>query len=401
MEIKNTQTSSVLKTVAAVLFFIAALVHLITSIRNVSSFVYMIGSYYSTFADTFTSLLFFFSNIAAAAGLCISGLCLVMKNTKDILLKTIPLIIIIYCAFSAAGNLFHLISWGNGSYFFSILFNIVLALIWAALAMITFDIRTDLVRKFALGYILVPSVLAALELLTGISGGYFYSGLFLITTIVEYAALILVGVMVYIKYSDALNSNTYDTGETAAGSGSGQTSCGETPAYNTQTEPEVYTGIVKLVLLSIVTLGIYVYIWIYRVAGYTGKRSMQGPQCSQGVQVVLCLFVPFYIIYWLYKQCKAIEDIRLRTFGTGSEDLSLICLLLSIFGFGIVAYALMQDQLNKLIKPVPAAYAAASPDTASVTDAQIETVKKLKALLDAGILTQEEFEAKKKQVLGL
>lgn len=32
---------------------------------------------------------------------------------------------------------------------------------------------------------------------------------------------------------------------------------------------------------------------------------------------------------------------------------------------------------------------------------QIETIKKMKELLDAGILTQEEFEAKKKELLGL
>ena len=32
---------------------------------------------------------------------------------------------------------------------------------------------------------------------------------------------------------------------------------------------------------------------------------------------------------------------------------------------------------------------------------QLETVKKLKDALDAGILTQEEFDAKKKEVLGL
>ncbi len=32
---------------------------------------------------------------------------------------------------------------------------------------------------------------------------------------------------------------------------------------------------------------------------------------------------------------------------------------------------------------------------------QMETLKSLKELLDAGILTQEEFDLKKKQVLGL
>lgn len=37
----------------------------------------------------------------------------------------------------------------------------------------------------------------------------------------------------------------------------------------------------------------------------------------------------------------------------------------------------------------------------SSVDQQLETVKKLKEALDAGILTQEEFDAKKKEVLGL
>lgn len=32
---------------------------------------------------------------------------------------------------------------------------------------------------------------------------------------------------------------------------------------------------------------------------------------------------------------------------------------------------------------------------------QIEVVKKLKDLLDVGILTQEEFDAKKKEIMGL
>ena len=42
----------------------------------------------------------------------------------------------------------------------------------------------------------------------------------------------------------------------------------------------------------------------------------------------------------------------------------------------------------------------AGAKTSSV-DQQLETVKKLKEALDAGILTPEEFDAKKKEVLGL
>jgi len=46
----------------------------------------------------------------------------------------------------------------------------------------------------------------------------------------------------------------------------------------------------------------------------------------------------------------------------------------------------------------------AAPDierAAYTLDEQIEAVKKLKDLVDAGILSQEEFEAKKKEVMRL
>ena len=49
----------------------------------------------------------------------------------------------------------------------------------------------------------------------------------------------------------------------------------------------------------------------------------------------------------------------------------------------------------------PAASTPLPPPTALSLDQQIEAVKKLKELVDAGILTQEEFETKKKQVMGL
>lgn len=42
-----------------------------------------------------------------------------------------------------------------------------------------------------------------------------------------------------------------------------------------------------------------------------------------------------------------------------------------------------------------------STSMSTPTDEQLETLKKLKELVDAGILTQEEFDTKKKQLLGL
>ncbi len=427
-------SNSPLRIAGAILFFITAFAQVIFSIRNLVNFFSWLDSWYATFANTFPNILSFIGHLAAAGGFAIAGVCIILKKENMQLKKIAPLLIIGFCVCSVITDLIYLISWGSGIYVLYMLLNIVYALLWAALAAITFGYKPELTQKISIAYIIVPAVLLAVYFLLGIS--YSQTFVYILLTIVEYAAIIIAGVMIYLK------SLPQSSNDTVTYSGSGNTYCDRSNTNSNQgadnkavspapaVEPEGYTGIVKLVILSIVTFGIYVYIWIHRIAGYTGRRSAQGPQCSQGVQVVLCLFVPFYIIYWIYKQCKAIEDIRLRTIRTGSEDLSLICLLLSIFGFGIVAYALMQDQVNKLVNPSPApaydfyppasqtapvqetpaeetesspAQETADPaDTAAAaTDAQIETVKKLKALLDAGILTQEEFDAKKKQVLEL
>lgn len=52
-------------------------------------------------------------------------------------------------------------------------------------------------------------------------------------------------------------------------------------------------------------------------------------------------------------------------------------------------------------QPVPQAPQAAPPAGAGLSAETVEALKQLKGLLDAGILTQEEFDAKKKQLLGL
>ena len=54
--------------------------------------------------------------------------------------------------------------------------------------------------------------------------------------------------------------------------------------------------------------------------------------------------------------------------------------------------------------PAPAAHEAAAPEAAAPeadVNTQIEQVKQLAALKDQGILTEEEFAAKKAQILGL
>ena len=70
-----------------------------------------------------------------------------------------------------------------------------------------------------------------------------------------------------------------------------------------------------------------------------------------------------------------------------------------LFGMNL-ASALSPQNASVVTHPEPAA--PATPESASPSlDDQIETLKKLKDLLDMGILSQAEFDAKKREVLGL
>ena len=204
-------------------------------------------------------------------------------------------------------------------------------------------------------------------------------------------------------------------------------------------EEEGYCDMAKHVLLLLFTFGVWYLIWIYRTTGFLNRVEDEEPR-DPTKKLLLCLFVPFYSIYWTYKSAQRIDKMAIQK-GVPS-DISTLCLILAIF-VGIIPPILMQDKMNAIITagaadsraynapeqpPVrPAAPVAPVSDANDmpvndmpVNDAPVRTtpvdvtptpvekpvdvveeLKRYKDLLDSGILTQEEFDAKKKQLLGL
>ena len=70
-----------------------------------------------------------------------------------------------------------------------------------------------------------------------------------------------------------------------------------------------------------------------------------------------------------------------------------------LFGLGFAGGLNPQNALQ--VQPAQPQSTVISEPTLASLDEQLETLKKLKELVDMGVLTQEEFAAKKKQVLGL
>lgn len=191
-------------------------------------------------------------------------------------------------------------------------------------------------------------------------------------------------------------------------------------------EEEGYCSVMKHVLLLLFTFGIWYYIWIYKTTRYLNRVEGEEPR-NPTTKLLLCMFVPFYMIYWIYKSAQRIDKLGAQR-GVPS-DLTTLCLILAIF-VGIIPPILMQDKMNAIVmaqgntpvQPVQPVYqqpvyqqpvqpaepavsaepeVPAEPAVSANHVNDIEMLKKYKELLDAGILTQEEFDAKKKEILGL
>lgn len=172
-------------------------------------------------------------------------------------------------------------------------------------------------------------------------------------------------------------------------------------AYSVFEENYGYMDMATHVLLLLLTCGIWYLIWIYKATTFAHKSNR-----DSGTQLVLCMFVPFYNIYWTYMTSKMLDD-EGRTKGIYSE-ISIICVILQLF-VPIVVPILMQSKINTLIATKPVFVSKEEPKKQEDTNKQEEPkketkskaaeIKEYKELLDMGAITKEEYEKKKKQLL--
>ena len=102
------------------------------------------------------------------------------------------------------------------------------------------------------------------------------------------------------------------------------------------------------IILSIVTCGIYAIYWQVCLVNDMNKVSKK--ENAKGGVVVFLLSLITCSIYWLYWLFKAGENMDAAKTANGAPTSSrgLVYLLLSIFGLGIVAVAILQSDLNSL-----------------------------------------------------
>ena len=167
---------------------------------------------------------------------------------------------------------------------------------------------------------------------------------------------------------------------------------------NTSKDSQGYCDMTKHILLLVFIGWIWQYIWIYRTTDYLNKTPNEEKR-DPITKLLLCMFVPFYYIYWIYQSARRIEIMAKEKHI--DSDIVTLSVVLSLF-IGIVPPIIMQSKLNQICKSENKVATVKNVEQkAEINSDKTDEIRNYKKLLDDGIITEEEFEAKKKQLLGL
>ena len=106
-------------------------------------------------------------------------------------------------------------------------------------------------------------------------------------------------------------------------------------------------GVAKAIILSLLTCGIYGLVWFVKLTNDSNSIAEQNKTASGGMAILLTMLTcGLYSFYWVYKLGKKIHEGGTR-YGVPVEDRSTLYIILTVLGFGIVAYVMAQSDLNK------------------------------------------------------
>ena len=103
------------------------------------------------------------------------------------------------------------------------------------------------------------------------------------------------------------------------------------------------------IVFTVLTCGLYSIFWFIKLTDEINAVAGETDATSGGMAFVFSLITcGLYTYYWMYKMGEKLDNIAVIQ-GRSSQSRGLIYLVLSLFGFSIISYALMQDSLNKSI----------------------------------------------------
>ena len=118
------------------------------------------------------------------------------------------------------------------------------------------------------------------------------------------------------------------------------------PDENAEPIPLHKRKIALSIVLSFITLGIYHYYWRFLLVKNIRAITKETSKTCTGEMACL-IFVPCYSIYWCYTRGKTVRE-TLAGFGFETRGKETVYLILELFGVGIIATSIMQNDFNSL-----------------------------------------------------
>ena len=104
-------------------------------------------------------------------------------------------------------------------------------------------------------------------------------------------------------------------------------------------------SVLTAIILSLITCGIYGIYWFVCLTNEMNKASGRENDTNGGTAFLLSLVTcGIYTYVWAYKMGEKRDALN-----NENASSNILYLLLTLFGFGIVVYALAQDAINKAI----------------------------------------------------
>ena len=104
-------------------------------------------------------------------------------------------------------------------------------------------------------------------------------------------------------------------------------------------------SVLAVVLLSIITCGIYELYWYYVMTEDMNKADHTKPDVTNLIIAVLLGIITcgIYLIYWQFRFYEKSDAV------TKKNNL-IVYFILSLFGFSIISNALLQSDINEIVK---------------------------------------------------
>mgnify|MGYP003308094836 CR=1 FL=1 len=144
---------------------------------------------------------------------------------------------------------------------------------------------------------------------------------------------------------------------------------------------------------------IYKWVWINRTTKYLNIVK-DSKKHNSGLEIILCMFVPFYTIYWTYQSALRIEKLCKEKKIEYMGDFVSVATVLEVL-FTVISAIYMQNRINDICLKVKENDSNNSNSKNKTKNNDFDELREYKKLLDEEIITQEEFEKKKKELLNI